>query len=139
MKKLFVVVLLLIALAVVIAVGTVYVSGRSGAPLAKDVILRLTLDQPLSDYDPAPELPWFGRHAGSSLIEIYRALDGAQRDAHVKGLVVFIQQASFGLSQAEELRRQISAVAAAGKSVQCYLETAGEGSNGTLAYYVATA
>lgn len=139
MKKLLVVILLLIGLAVAIAVATVYFSRGSGPGLAGSAVLRLTLDRPLPDYDPAPELPFFGRHAGSSLIDVYQALRGARTDPDVVGLAVHIKQAALGLAQAEELRRQIAGLAAAGKTVECYLETAGEGSNGTLAYYVATA
>lgn len=139
MKKLMVVILLLVGLAVAIAVATVYFSGGSRGGLAGNAVLRLTLDQPLSDYDPAPQLPFFGSRGDSSLIDIYRALSGAQTDPDVLGLAVHIKRAAFGLAQAEELRRQIAGMAAAGKTVECYLETAGEGSNGTLAYYVASA
>src|SRR6185369_3649357 len=44
-----------------------------------------------------------------------------------------------GLAKAPELRRPMMALRRSGKFVDCYLETAGEGSNGTLAFYLATA
>jgi len=139
MKKLLFVIVLLVGLAVAIAVATVYFSGGSNVGLAGASILRLTLDQPLADYNPAPQVPFFGRRAGTDLIDVYRALRGARTDPDVLGLAVYIRRTAFGLAQAEELRRQFEALADAGKSVECYLETAGEGSNGTLAYYVASA
>jgi len=139
MKKLFLVIFGLIALAVFIAVAATYLAGRDSAILADDVVLELNLSQPIIDYSPTPELPFFESTAQQGLADIYRSLHSARTDSRVKGLSVHIQSAVFGLAQAEELRRQIQAVAEHGKFVRCYLETAGEGTNGTLAYYVASA
>ena len=139
MKKLLFMILVLIGLAVLIAVSTVYFGGHRPPQLAQDVVLRLRLAESLVDYAPAPRIPFLTQRGATSLIDVYQGLRAARRDERVLGLVVDIQHASFSLAQAEELRRQILAVAAAGKHVECYLETAGEGSNGTLAYYVATA
>ena len=50
-----------------------------------------------------------------------------------------IDGAGLGVAQAQEVRRQFAALLDAGKSVDCYLETVGEGSNGTLDYYLASA
>lgn len=139
MKKLLLVILLLVGLAVAIAVGTVYLSGRVPTSLSAATMLRLTLDRPIADYDPAPSLPIFDRTAGTSLVDIYRALRAARTDPAIRGLAVHIKRPAFGLAQAEEIRRQIAALAEGDKIVECYLETAGEGTNGTLAYYVASA
>ncbi len=139
MKKLLLLVVALIGLAVLIAVVSVNLRGGRSTPLADDTVLRLRLDQPLVDYLPTPEVPFLRRIAAPSLVDIYLALRRARQDGRVEGLVVEIHHAAFSLAQAEELRRQIQAVAAAGKTVECYLETAGEGTNGTLAYFVATA
>jgi protease-4 len=139
LKKLLFVVLALVGLAVLVAVVTLYFAGDDGVQLVDDVMLRLTLNQPLADYSPTPEVPFFGYETSPSLVDVYQALHAARSDVRVKGLVVHIQRAAFGLAQAEEIRRQIRAVADSGKVVECYLETAGEGVNGTLAYYVATA
>ena len=75
----------------------------------------------------------------ASIAELYPALRAARQDSGVRGLAVYIQDADLGLAKAQELRRQMMALRRAGKFVECYLETAGEGSNGTLAYYLATA
>ncbi|MCZ6727107.1 MAG: signal peptide peptidase SppA [Acidobacteria bacterium] len=139
MKKLLLSILALIGLAVLIAAGTIYFGGTERLQLAGDVVLKLRLAEPLVDYAPGPRVPFFDRSARNSLVDLYQALRAARTDSRIKGLAVYIQQATFGLAQAEELRRQIRAVADHGKVVECYLETAGEGTNGTLAYYVATA
>ena len=64
-------------------------------------------------------------------VSVFRA---ARKDRQVRGLAVYIQDAQFGLARAQELRRQFMALRRAGKFVECYVETAGEGSNGTLVY-----
>lgn len=139
MKKLLFVILALIGMAVLVAVAAVYFGGRSGLQASGGLILRLKLAEPLVDYSPAPEIPFFGRARSTGLVDLYQALKGARTDPRVKGLAVYIQRAALGLAQAEELRRQIRELADSGKHVECYLETAGEGANGTLAYYLATA
>lgn len=140
MKKLLLLLFALIALAVLLATLAVYLGDRQPPALAGgDVVLRVRLSQPLLDYSPVPELPLLTAHRSTSLIDIYQALQAARTDNRVEAVVIYLQWANFSLAQAEEIRRQVQAVAAAGKRVECYLETAGEGSNGTLAYYVATA
>ncbi len=139
MKKLILLIFALIALAVVIALVAVKAGGGAGPSIAEDTVLRLRLSTPLLDYLPAPDVPFLRQSESQSLIDIYRSLRRARTDDDVDALVVEIHHASFSLAQAEELRRQILAVAEAGKTVECYLETAGEGTNGTLAYFVASA
>jgi protease-4 len=139
MKKLLIIIVVLIGLAVLIAAGAIYFGGAERVRLAGDIVLKLRLAEPLLDYAPEPDVPFLDRPAGNSLVDLYLALRAARTDPRIKGLAVYIQHAAFGLAQAEELHRQIRAVADSGKVVECYLETAGEGSNGTLAYFVATA
>lgn len=139
MKKLALLILVLIGLAVLIAIVSVQMRGSGNAPLADASVLHLHIAAPLVDYLPLPPLPLLEVDGSRSLAEIVLALRRASSDPDVEGLVVEIQNAAFSLAQAEELRRQITAVAAAGKRVECYLETAGEFANGTLAYFVATA
>jgi protease IV len=140
MKKLLFLILALIVVAVLLATAVTYLGDRQPTALAaSDVVLRLRLAQPVLDYAPAPALPFLASRAGASLIDIYQGLRAARTDHHVKAVVVYLQWADFSLAQAEEIRRQIHALTASGKPVECYLETAGEGSNGTLAYYVAAA
>ncbi|MDH3403438.1 MAG: S49 family peptidase, partial [Acidobacteriota bacterium] len=139
MKKLLALLLSLVAAAVVVAIAALYFGAGSTSATSDGVILRLTLSEPLADYSPAPRIPFFGSPRGASLVDLYQTLRGARADPQVQGLAVYIHRAALGLAQAEEVRRLIRGFADGGKHVECYLETAGEGSNGTLAYYLATA
>ena len=139
MRRLFFLLLLATLVGVVIA-GAGYLLLRHEAPgwgAAK--VLTLTLDAPLREQALEPTLPFLGREEPASLALLYRGFLAARADPTVKGVALYIQDANFGLAKAQELRRQISALDRAGKPVRCYLETAGEGGNGTLEYYLASA
>ena len=137
------IILFLLALAgVLIAGGGLLLArrGSGGGPLVGgDRVLTLELDGTLADY--ASDVPFRlpGGAAETTLAAIWRGLDAARADDGVKGLAVRIGDLDCGLAKAEELRRQLAETAAAGKFVACYLDTAGEGSNGTLEYFVASA
>ncbi len=139
MKKLLAIFLVLIALAVAIAAGAIALAGRAVPSLGTARVLSLRLVEPLADYAPEPRLPFLNVAPRPSLATIYRAVRRARGDERVKGLAVYVQDASMGLAQAQELRRLLGSLAAAGKHVDCYLEGAGEGANGTLDYFLATA
>ncbi len=138
MKVLIVVFLLLVLAAVALALfGVLLADG--GGPLGRAKVLTVRLDRPLLDYSPVPDVPFLQLRPALSLATLYRALDAARRDDAIRGVAVYVQTARFGLGKAQELRRLLRAVADAGKFVECYLETAGEGTNGTLAYYLVSA
>lgn len=138
MRRLLIVFAILIAFAVVAAAVGIFFSGghRSvGGPQ----ILSWRIDTPLVDYSETPDLSVMRRHSPRGLAAIYQALTQARSDDKVEGLAIYIQTAGFGFGKAQELRSLLDSFTSAGKPVECYLETAGEGSNGTLAYYLATA
>ena len=138
MKKLLIVFIVLVFLALLAAVAGILLSER--APLlggASVVTLRLT--QPLPDYAPAPDVPFLAIDRDYSLASIYRGLAAAREDDDVNGLALYIQNARFGLGKAQELRDLLLSFKDHQKFVDCYLETAGEGTNGTLSYYLAAA
>lgn len=138
MKKLLSLFAFLIATAVLATLGGILLGGKKGGRAGDGAtVLVWRLDGPVLEQE-APRLPWSGAAPGS-LAELYPAFRAAVRDTGVRGLVVYIQEADFGMAKAQELRRQMMALRRAGKWVECYLETAGEGSNGTLEYYLATA
>jgi len=115
---------------------------RGGAPaaaLGSPTLLVWRIDRPIVEWTPVVGLPFAGAEDPDTMKELYRAFLRARDDESVAGLAVYLQNASFGLAKAQELRRQMQRLSEAGKPVDCYLETAGEGSNGTLAYYLATA
>ncbi len=139
MRRLFFLLLLASLLGVVIA-GAGYLLLRQDAPSWRAAkILTLTLDAPIEDQGQEPTFPFLGGEEPASLALLYRGFLAARADPDVKGVALYIQDAGFGLAKAQELRRQIAALDLAGKPVRCYLETAGEGGNGTLEYYLASA
>jgi protease IV len=129
MKKLLLIFGLLLAAALVATVAGIVAGGRGGLRAGGPTVLE----------QQAPRLPFAGGVEPGSIAELYPAFRAARRDPGVRGLAVYVQQADFGLAKAQELRRQMLALRRAGKFVECYLETAGEGANGTLEYYLATA
>jgi protease-4 len=97
------------------------------------------LDGELPDHDG--ELPFLlpGAEPKATLATLWAGLSRARTDPRVLGLRLHIREPELGLAKAQELRRQLLQLAGAGKFVDCYLETAGEGSNGTLELYLASA
>jgi protease IV len=137
MKKLLLIFVLLIAIAAAATVAGVLM-GRRGGGGGGPTVLVWRLAGPVLE-QRAPRLPFGDAAEPSSIAELYPAFRAARQDPGVRGVAVYLQEADLGLAKAQELRRQLLALRRAGKLVECYLETAGEGSNGTLAYYLATA
>jgi protease-4 len=137
MKKLLWIFLFLAGVAVLATVAGILMGGRETVGEGPTVLVWRLAGPVLEQREP--RLPFGGGTAPVSIAELYPALRAARQDSGVRGLAVYIQDADLGLAKAQELRRQMMALRRAGKFVECYLETAGEGSNGTLAYYLATA
>jgi protease-4 len=122
------------------------VAGALGLLLIDDVpslsgpsVISWHVDGRLMDYEPTPNIPLGGTAEPTSLINVYKALVSARTDPDVKGLALSLHNVGFGLAKAQEIRRLLLALRDHGKFVDCYLEAGGEGTNGTLGYYVATA
>ncbi len=138
MKKLLLIFGLLLAIAVLATFAGVLLGGKGGGMSGGATVLVWRVSGPVLEQE-APRLPFAGGIALASIAELYPALRAARRDPGVRGLAVYVQNADFGLAKAQELRRQLLALRRGGKFVECFLETAGEGSNGSLEYYLATA
>jgi protease IV len=144
MKKLVLIFVFLVLVAVFATVACIFAGGAGGKGGSAattgeaGTVLVWRIAGPVLEQE-APRLPFSASVDAGSIAELYPAFRAAVRDSGVKGLVVYLQGAEFGLAKAQELRRQMMALRHAGKWVECYLETAGEGSNGTLDYYLATA
>jgi protease-4 len=137
MKKLLFIFSFLLGIAIMATVAGILLGGKGGA-VGDAMVLVWHLAGPVLE-QREPRLPFSGSPEPASIAELYPALRAARQDSGVRGLAVYIQDADLGLAKAQELRRQMMALRRAGKFVDCYLETAGEGSNGTLAFYLATA
>ncbi|HSK78834.1 MAG TPA: signal peptide peptidase SppA [Thermoanaerobaculia bacterium] len=137
MKKLVLIFVLLLGVAALATVAGLLLA-RGGAAAGGPTVLVWHLVGPVLE-QAVPVLPFSDTVEADSLAELYPAFRAAREDRQVRGLAVYIEDAQFGLARAQELRRQFMALRRAGKFVECYLETAGEGSNGTLVYYLASA
>jgi protease-4 len=138
MRRLLIVFAILLALAVMAAAVGIFLSGSPRAGGGPQILVW-RIDTPLVDYSEGPDLSSLRRHSPRSLAGLHQALVQARMDDNIRGLAVYLQTAGFGFGKAQELRSLLRSFRSADKSVECYLETAGEGSNGTLAYYLATA
>ncbi len=140
MKRLVVVFVVLLGLAAAAAAtGILLAGGTPVAELGPATVLVWRLDRPVVEWAPAVEIPFTPDDRPDTMEHLYPALVAARDDDRVKGLAVYLERTSFGLAKAQELRDQLRALSAHGKFVECYLETAGDGSNGTLPYYLASA
>jgi protease-4 len=136
-KKLLVVFLVLASIAVASTVAGILLS-RGQFSVGGPRVLLWRVDGPLVEH-AAAALPLPGYEEPPSMAKLFRAFRAARADSRIRGVAVYIEDTGFGLAKAQELRRQLLGLREAGKFAKCYLETAGEGGNGTLAYYLATA
>ena len=140
MKRLLIVFAVLVAIAIGSALlGVLISSSGKPAALCGNEVLRFTVAGDLREQAPSSGLRLPGFSTPTSYAAIYTALLAARTDPTVKGLRLDIQDASFGLAKAQELRELFAALKKSGKFVRCYMDSAGEGSNGTLEYYLASA
>lgn len=133
---------LLIVLAVFLAIAVG--AGMLGIFLADDMpslssgrkVLVWHVDERVMDYSPRPGWSWFDAPIELGLVDIYQALVSAKSDPSVEAVVLYVHNARFGIAKAQQLRRLLVDLKQADKPVECYVETAGEGFNGTLTYYL---
>lgn len=140
MKRLLVVFLLLLAVAVTAALAGILLSDRGdGASLLGPTVLVWRVQGPVPEQSQPDILGLSSYTDTSSVASLYRGFRDARTDPEVRGLAVYVRTTGFGLAKAQEFRRQLTALSEAGKFVECYFESVGEISNGTLGYYLATA
>jgi protease IV len=137
MKRLAVIFLVLVGIAFLAALAGILLTSSGRRWSSGPTVLVWQVDRPILEQAAEPLL--FGGASADSMTVLYPAFRAARADGDVRGIAVSIRSAEFGLGKAQELREQLLALKRAGKFVECYLESVGEGANGTLAYYLATA
>jgi len=138
-KRLLVALVVLVGIAIAAAIAGIVVAGK-GRPLGGgSTVLVWRIDRPVVEQQVESALPFGGRSSSDSMAELYPAFRAARGDAGVRGMAVYLEGADMGIAKAQELRRQLRSLKAAGKFVECYLDTVGEGGNGTLDYLLASA
>ena len=141
MKKLLVVFLVLVVLAVgVTLLGVLISDSEPGALVGHGgTVLVWRMEGGLLERGE-PEIFGFGTATATDTMgDVYRGFRNARQDLAVEGIALHLRSPAFGLAKAQEIRRQILAFRETGRFVECYFESVGEASNGTLGYYIASA
>jgi protease-4 len=140
MKRIFLFFVALLAVAVLsLALGIALSRGGSGSALSsRPTLLVWQISGSLPDRATAG-LPFSDAEPADSLEKLLPILAAARADRAVRGLAIELGAVDFGLARAQEVRRQILAFRKAKKIVECYSDSFGEGDNGTLPYYLASA
>jgi protease-4 len=102
-------------------------------------VLSLDLSQGLLEAKPDNPLARVSLRDTMDMRQFLEALEAAGRDPKVKGLVARLGRGSLGVAQIQELRDAIAAFHGQGKFAVAFAESFGEGGNGTLHYYLASA
>ena len=138
MKKLLIIFAVLLLLAVAATVAGILLSEGTGGPgLGAPTVLVWRVEGALPER-AQPDLFAFPQVEPASVASLYRGFRRGLEDPQVEGLALYVRNTGFGLAKAQEMRRQLRTYSEAGKFVECYFETVGEGTNGTLAYFLAT-
>ncbi len=129
---------------ILLGTGAVLVSSLTEPdPLpAERSILTLTIDGPYPEQEqpltPAAVLSG-SVSAQPPIRHVVQALTNAATDPRIAGLMVYFGNSPIGVGQAQEIRDALIAFRVSGKPAYGFAETMGEGGNGTLQYYMASA
>ena len=101
----------------------------------------LLLDMADGLIEVAPSNPLAAASLGKTVVlrDAVAALEAAATDPKVKGLVARLGRGNPGLARTQELRAAVAAFRESGKPTVAFAESFGEGGNGTLHYYLASA
>jgi protease IV len=139
MRRLLIVFVVLVGIAVGATVAGILLSDREGgSSFLGPTVLVWRVQGPVPEQARTDVFGLSGYAQTSSVADLYRGFRDARDAPEVRGLAVYLRSTGFGLAKAQEFRRQLEALSSAGKFVECYFESVGEGSNGTLGYYLAT-
>src|SRR5512139_2349739 len=107
---------------------------RRNAPL----VLELDLTDGLIEVSPADPVSAFMARRRAHLRDVLDGLRRAGGDPRVRALIVKIGP-GLGLAMSQEMHEAVRRFGATGKLTVAWTETFGEGGNGTVSYYLATA
>lgn len=85
-------------------------------PMTSNAVLQLDLRRGLSDQDPNNPFAFLGGRT-LSVVSIAQTLHRAERDPHVKGLLIRLPEGGMAPAAADEIRLAVKAFRAAGKPV----------------------
>ena len=130
----------IVAAAVALAIWADGAERLAAAPeVPERSILSLDLSAGLVEARPDNPLARLSRGQMLGLREAVEALEAAGEDPRVQGLVARLGIGELGIAQVQELRAATLAFRDSGKFAVAFAESFGEGGNGTLHYYLASA
>lgn len=112
---------------------------RVEPPLPKRMVLALDLEAQFKDAPSGNPLAALSGQEEYSTRQVVEAIDRAADDPQVTGLFATIGDSSMGIGRAQEIRDAVTRFRGSGKPAILFAETMGEGGNGTLEYYLASA
>lgn len=98
----------------------------------------LTLDLADGIAEQPTSLPFDFNHR-IAMPDLVRGLDVAAQDPRIDNLVLYLGRGGVNMAQVQEIRDAIQEFRKSGKKVQAFAESFGEGGDGTLHYYLASA
>ncbi|MBE1237756.1 signal peptide peptidase SppA [Phaeovibrio sulfidiphilus] len=114
-------------------------------PLPETMVLSLEIGDSLPE-DPASGFLdqmsdlLAGEEPRARLVDVVAAIDRAAEDPAVRGLFLHVRSGTLGMAQAQELRAAVLRFRQkSDKETVAFAESFGEGADGTIPYYVATA
>ncbi len=107
--------------------------------IAERNVLSLDLSAGIAEVRPNNPFARFSMGPTLTMRELIEVLEAAGRDDRVSGLVARLGIGDLGIAQIQELREAIADFRAQGKFAVAFAESFGEGGNGTLHYYLASA
>lgn len=108
-------------------------------PLPERMVLHLPFDRPFPEGEAAFDLAGLSGKTHLSVRQVVAALDHAASDPRVVAVIASIGESGRGMGQAQELRAAVERFKASGKPAIAFADTLGEGGNGTVDYYLASA
>jgi protease-4 len=121
------------------AIGLYAWERTRGPHISDHTVLALDIGSGFPDAPPSSALSRLLFPGRPPLRDVLDALERAENDPRVDGLIARLGDGEMGVAQAQELRDAIIAFRAKGKRAIAYADSFGEFSSGTRSYYVATA
>jgi protease IV len=107
--------------------------------IPEETVLSLDLSAGLPEARPDNPLARLSLGQALTMRETVEALEAAGEDGRVRALVAHLGIGELGIAQVQELRQAIGAFRDHGKFAVAFAESFGEGGDGTLHYYLASA
>lgn len=144
MKKFFIIMIILIALALVAGslAGLFWGLFRSdGVSLdhPDHIVLQMDMSQPMIEEHSSDPFQRFTTRGNLRLLDTVRTIDKAAEDPKVEGLVADLSELSMGMAQLQEIREAVRRFHDTGKWTIAYADTFFSSQTGTGVYYLASA